>query len=97
MPSGISSTWCDTRTWTGPSRSVASRLSSPQQRLAATEVETGGRLVEQQQLRVGHQGAGELHPLALALGQRPEPPFDQAASSRPSASRSQARATSQAS
>ena len=40
--------------------------------LAPAEVEAGGRLVEQHQLGVGHQGPGDLHPLALALGQRAE-------------------------
>jgi hypothetical protein len=40
--------------------------------LAAAEVETGGRLVEQQQLGVDHERAGDLHPLALPLRQRPE-------------------------
>ena len=39
------------------------------QRLAGTEIEPGGGLVEQQQLRVGHQGPGDLDPLALAFGQ----------------------------
>ena len=34
-------------------------------------------LVEQQKLRVGHQGPGDLHPLALALGQGGEPAPDQ--------------------
>ncbi len=43
----------------------------------AAEVEPGRRLVEQQQLGVGHQGAGDLHPLALPLGQRPEDPVRQ--------------------
>jgi len=40
--------------------------------LAAAEVQARGRLVEQQQLRVGHQRAGDQGPLALALGQRAE-------------------------
>ena len=31
----------------------------------ATEIESGGGFVEQQQARVGHQRAGELHALAL--------------------------------
>jgi hypothetical protein len=38
--------------------------------LAAAEVEAGGGLVEQHELRVGHQGPGDLHPLAFSLGQR---------------------------
>ena len=40
--------------------------------LAAAEVESRGRLVEQEQLGVGHQGTGDLHPLPLALAERPE-------------------------
>ena len=40
--------------------------------LPAAQVHAGRRLVEQQQLRVGHQRAGDLHPLALALAQGAE-------------------------
>jgi len=47
------------------------------QLLPAGQVEPGRRLVEQQQLRVGHQRAGDLHPLALALGQGAEPAVGQ--------------------
>ena len=47
------------------------------QLLPAGQVEPGRRLVEQQQLRVGHQRPGDLHPLALALGQRAEPAVGQ--------------------
>ena len=49
------------------------------QLLPPGQVEPGRRLVEQQQLRVGHQRPGDLHPLALALatacrtGGRPGP------------------------
>ena len=39
---------------------------------AAAEVEPGRRLVEQHEFGVGHQGARDLHPLALPLGQRAE-------------------------
>ena len=39
------------------------------QRLAAGKVQAGGRLVEEQQLRIGHQGPSDLHPLAFALAQ----------------------------
>ena len=39
--------------------------------LAAAEVQAGGRLVEQQQLGVGHQRPGDEDPFAFALGQRP--------------------------
>jgi hypothetical protein len=38
--------------------------------LAGAQVEAGRGLVEQQQLGVGHEGAGDLDALALALGQR---------------------------
>ena len=40
--------------------------------LAPAEVEAGGRLVEQQQLGVGHQRPGDLDPLALALAEGAE-------------------------
>src|SRR5690606_37995393 len=40
--------------------------------LPAAEVEAGGGFVEEEQLRVGHERAGDLHPLALALAQRAE-------------------------
>ena len=49
----------------------------PEQVLAAAQVQPGGRLVEQQQLGVGHQRPGDLDPLALALGQGRELPPDQ--------------------
>ena len=45
--------------------------------LAAAEVEAGGRLVEEEQLGVGHQRPGDLHPLALALAEGPERPVGQ--------------------
>ena len=45
--------------------------------LAAAQVQSGGWLVEQQQFRVGHQRPGDLHPLALALGQGGELAPDQ--------------------
>ena len=47
--------------------------------LAAAEVEAGGGLVEEQQLGVGHQRPGDLHPLALALAERAEGPVGQVA------------------
>src|SRR5487761_1736502 len=49
----------------------------PQQVLPAAQVQPGGGLVEQQQLGIGHQRPGDLHPLALALRQRREPAPDQ--------------------
>jgi hypothetical protein len=42
------------------------------QRLAAGEVQTGSRLIQQQQLRIGHQGASDLDPLAFSLAERAE-------------------------
>ena len=54
-----------------------------QQVLAAAEVHAGGRLVEQQQLRVGHQRPRDLHPLALALAQRAERALGEVADAEP--------------
>src|ERR1700722_8578164 len=48
-----------------------------QQVLTAAQVQARGRLVEQQQLGVGHHGPGDLNPLALPLGQRGELAPDQ--------------------
>src|SRR6516164_7203922 len=45
--------------------------------LPAAEVQARRGLIEEQQFRVGHQRAGDLDPLALPLGQRPEPAADQ--------------------
>ena len=72
-PGGISSTWWVTSTRAGASRSAASSPRRAHEVLAPAEVEAGGRLVEEHQLGVGHQGPGDLHPLALALAQRAEP------------------------
>ena len=71
-PGGISSTWWETSTVAGDVSSRASEDSVRDEVLAAAEVQPRGGLVEQQQLRVGHQRAGDLHALALPLGQRPE-------------------------
>src|SRR5687768_9988367 len=38
-----------------------------EQRLARAEVEAAGRLVEEHELGVGHDGPGDLHALALAV------------------------------
>ena len=45
--------------------------------LAASEVEAGGRLVEQHELRVGHERPGDLDPLALTLAKGAEAPVRQ--------------------
>src|SRR5665647_3507663 len=50
-----------------------------QKLLPPAEVQARGGFVEQQQLRVGHQRAGDLGPLALALAERPERPVGQLA------------------
>ena len=39
------------------------------QRLAPGKVQARSRLVQQQQLRIGHQGPSDLHPLAFPLAQ----------------------------
>src|SRR4051794_15764936 len=38
--------------------------------LAGAEVKAGGRLIEQEELRVGHQGPGDRRPSPLSCGQR---------------------------
>ena len=65
-----------------------------QEVLAAAEVHAGGGLVEQQQLGVGHQRAGDLHPLALALAQRAVGALGQADRRRSGPSSAAARRTS---
>ena len=59
------------------SRPCDQRGDPPQHVLAAAEIEPGRWLVEQQQLGIGHQRARDLNSLALALGERAEPPPDQ--------------------
>ena len=76
-PGGISSTWCETSTVAGESGSQGEHATGGDQVLAAPEVEPGGRLVEEQQLGVGHQRAGDLHPLALPLAEGAERAVDQ--------------------
>ncbi|GMA84928.1 hypothetical protein GCM10025868_01780 [Angustibacter aerolatus] len=71
-PGGISSTWWVTSTRAGASTSSARLAEAAHEVLAAAEVEAGGGFVEQHELGVGHQRAGDLHPLALALAQRAE-------------------------
>ena len=50
------------------------RRDPPDERLAGAEVEAGRRLVEQDELRLGHQGPGDEDPLALAGRERGERP-----------------------
>ena len=73
-PGGISSTWWETSTVAGESGSFASTLSVDTRSSRPPRSRPGGGLVEEQQLGVGHQGAGDLHPLALALAERAERP-----------------------
>ena len=42
------------------------RFQAGHQLFAARQVQSGGRLVEQQELGATHERAGELHPLLLA-------------------------------
>ena len=71
-PGGISSTWWETSTVAGDVSSMREHRQRRDQVLAAAEVEPGGGLVEDQQLGVGHQRPGDLHPLALALAEGAE-------------------------
>ena len=50
---------------------------SVDQRLAAGQVQTGGRLVKQQKLRISHQCPCNLHSFALTLTQGAECPIRQ--------------------
>ena len=76
-PGGISSTWCETSTVAGDAGSSARVGQRRDQVLATAEVEAGRGLVEQQQLGVGHQRPGDLHPLALALAEGAEGAVEQ--------------------
>ena len=78
-PGGISSTWWLTSTVAGAVGSSGQHRQRATQVLAAAEVEPGGWLVEQQQLGVGHQGAGDLDPLALPLAEGAERPVGEMA------------------
>jgi hypothetical protein len=69
-PTGISSTWWVTSTVVGAFLSAATSESRPTSSSRAPRSSPPGRLVEQQQLRVGDDRSGELDPLAFALGQR---------------------------
>ena len=57
-----------------PSRSVGpgELAQDRDHRLPPAEVEAGARLVEEEQLGLGHEHPGHEHPLALALGERAE-------------------------
>ena len=96
-PGGISSTWWETSTVAGDISSIGEHRQRGDQVLAAAEVEAGGRLVEQQQLGVGHQRPGDLHPLALALGQGAEGAVGQRGRRRPRAAAPSARSWSSSS
>ena len=74
-PAGISSTWWVTSTCAGRPAVRGDARQAGDEVLAGPEVQAGGGLVEKQQLGVGHQGAGDLHPLALPLRQRAEEPL----------------------
>ena len=65
--------------------------------LAAAEVETRRGLVEDQQLGVGHQRTGDLHPLALALAEGAEGAVERALPAPTSTSRARARSWSSSS
>ena len=78
-PGGISSTWWVTSTVAGDISSMASDDSVETRSSRPPRSRPGGRLVEQQQLGVGHQRPGDLHPLALALAQGAEGAVAQAA------------------
>ena len=71
-PGGISSRWCETRTIPAGRGVAGQRGQVGEQRLARGEVEAGGRLVEQEQVRVRHQRPGDRDAPPLAGGQRPE-------------------------
>ena len=71
-PGAISSTWCVTMIIEGAIRVAGEAAEAAYEVLAAAEVEAGGGLVEEQQLGVGHHGAGDEGALALALGEGAE-------------------------
>ena len=76
-PGGISSTWCETSTVAGEAGSMREHGQGRDEVLATAQVESGGGLVEQQQLGIGHQGPGDLHPLALTLAEGAEGAVEQ--------------------
>ena len=79
----------DRALWIGGDRRQAA-----QQVLARTEVETGSRLVEDQQLWIGHQCPSDLDALAFSLAEAFRTPARSASPHRRSASRSTALALS---
>jgi len=64
--------------------------------LAATDVERGRRLVEEQDGRLLREGPRDHRPLALAAGQRPEPSSREGQKVEPGESRSRRRSVSPA-
>ena len=66
MPGGMSSTWWVTSTSGGAVGSVGEIVQRRDELLSTGEIESGRRLVEQQERRVRHQRPGQQHPLALA-------------------------------
>ena len=83
--------------WPVSTSSMASDREGRDEVLAAAEVEPGRRLVEEQQLRVGHQRARDLHPLALALAERAEGPVEEVPDARPRGAAAVARSWSSSS
>ena len=71
-PGGISSTWCDTRTMATGFGSAARSARSLEEGFAGAQVQAGRRLVQEQQVRLRHQRAGDRGPPPLAGRQRAE-------------------------
>ena len=71
-PGGISSTWCDTSTIDSGRALVREPGEVADQRLSCPEVQPCSRLVEQQQVGVGHERPGDRHAPPLPAGQGPE-------------------------
>ena len=68
-PGGISSTWWVTSAMAAGRGWAASSDEQHEEALAAAEVEAGGGLVQQEQVGVGHERAGDEDAAALALGE----------------------------
>src|SRR5919106_3535350 len=67
----------------GRGRIGGNRAQGAHECFTPTEVQPGRRFVQQQELGVSHQGAGDLHPLALAFGQRAERALDEVRDAEP--------------